>query len=87
MTNSRLTVAVTGIVTNSRLTVAVTGIVTNSRLTVGVIGIVTNNTTGIGRVKLLSGTKCTIIFTGYKGVYGGVEVWLLSLNQKPVDSE
>ena len=35
MTNSRLNVAVTGIVTNSRLTVAVTGIVTNSKIGIG----------------------------------------------------
>jgi hypothetical protein len=62
VTNSRLTVAVTGIVTNSRLTVAVTGIVTNSRMTVAVTGIVTNSTTGIGTVKLLSDKKCKSYF-------------------------
>ena len=35
---------------------------------------------GIDTVILLSGTKRKIISTGHKGVYGGVEVWLLSLN-------
>jgi hypothetical protein len=33
------------------------------------------------KVKLLNGTKYKIISTGLKA-YGGVEVWLLSLNYK-----
>jgi hypothetical protein len=57
-------------VTNSRLTVAVTGIVTNSRLTVAVTGIVTDSTTEIGTVKLFSGKKCKIITTGHEGIRG-----------------
>jgi hypothetical protein len=40
---------------------------------------VTNSTTGIGTVKLLSGEKCKIISKGQEGVYGGMEVWLLSV--------
>jgi DNA-binding cell septation regulator SpoVG len=57
-------------VTNSRLTVAVTGIVTNSRLTVAVTGIVTDSKTEIRTVKLLSGKKGKIISTPSR-VFGG----------------
>ena len=54
------------------------------RLIVAVTEIVTKSTTGICTVKLLSGTKCTIITTGKENLYGGVEVWLLSLTYAPV---
>jgi hypothetical protein len=66
-------------VTDSRLTVAVTGIVTDSRLTVAVTGIVTDSTTEIGTFKLLSITKCKILSIGHEGIDWGVEVWLLSV--------
>jgi hypothetical protein len=72
-----VTNSTTGIVTNST-----TGFVTNSTteiVTNSTTEIVTNSTTEIGTVKFLSGTKCKIISTRQKGVYGGVGVWLLSL--------
>jgi hypothetical protein len=63
-----VTESTTEIVTNST-----TGILTNSTT-----GIVTNNTTEIPILKVLSGKKCKIFSTVHDGVYGGVEVWLLS---------
>jgi hypothetical protein len=47
---------------------------------------VTNSTTEICEVKLLNGTKYKILSSGLKA-YGGVEVWLLSLNYKTVAGE
>ena len=71
-----MTESITGIGTVKLLS----GTKCSYRLTVAVRDIVTNSITGIGTVKLLSGTKCKIISTGHKVVYGGLEVWLLSLN-------